>query len=524
MTEKKKPVKKAKRIPGTDAMEFAMNAVTYSMDHDGWGEFTTTLGTNVLFDGSKDYYVHTKGADFVQRIHKLDGMSTEHSAVINAKVLYTAGQGVNIGDKPSKEMVAFFDNAPEAAAERAKAEIAEVLGHQYTSTMRAEDMAGVNLTKLTQLIAKDLVHYGGSYVLTYIAQGKITKQIHVPFHCVLRAKKKEGDVDGLAYWYITTTGSVDKDTPRVQQFSPRHMDANVQLVDLRLPHCADTMYAHPDYLAAMKWILLDGYIAEFFNAFAQRNYWLGGYIKTGKNPPKEVRERIQDEMDRRFGGTKNAARWMYMWGVDELTEVSSFPINSSDELFRNQQTWITRKIRTAHKVTEPALLGLPPDENGGSVFAAKDQLKTALTVWQNTVIAPIQFVITDWYNDALRFNGIRDTVTITAFSPFHEENENKNATSQVLNEGGTSTVSGSTEVMTGEAQPLTTNIQESNLNGAQQATYVDIVVKVGQGLITKESAIPLVRSLYPTLSRKDIEDTINGIKPIQSNNAPPANA
>lgn len=522
--EKKTKPRSTKATSTTDAVEFALTAVSYSADRDGWGDFTCDLSANILFDGGGDYYQHTKGADFVSRIYKLDGMSAEHSAVISSKQLYVCGQGLNIGENPSPAMVAFYDNAPEAQAEQAKASIAQKLGLDYTSSVRAESMAGINLDKLTKLIAKDLVQLGGSYLLVYISGGKIQKQIHVPFHSVLRAKKKEGDIDGLAYWYITSDGKVSKTTPRVQQFSPRHLDEQVQLVDLRLPHCADTMYAHPDYLAALKWILLDGYIATFFNAFAEKNFWLGAYVKTGKNPPKEVREKIQREMNAKFAGTSKAGTVAYLWGADELTEIGSFPINSSDDLFVHQQKWISSKIRTAHKVTEPALLGLPSDENAGSVFAAKDQLKTAMIVWQNTVIAPVQFVITDWFNEALRFNAIEDTVSITAFSPLHEGNEAKNTTAQVLNEGETSGVPIVTDAGTndGATAPAANAVQDLAMNGAQDTAFIDIIVKVGQGLITKKTAVPLIRACFPAVSIDLINEMIDGVQPIATT-ANPAN-
>lgn len=421
-----------------DVYKMAIDFVENSIQDNEWNIFIQDIsGGWVYGDGNGRYYTHNQGNDFVKRMYELQNISPQHGSICQGKALYVYGNGLYLGEDPSDELVKFYENAPEISAEKAKNDIAKTLGIDYTAkNIRAEQLAGMDLDKLTKLIAHDLVMFGGSYLLVHIQDDKIIKQMHLPYSHIRVSKPQKGDIDELRYYYITADGKVDEKTPRVREFDPRKLDEKIQLVELRMPHCPTNqyLYSKPDYISALKWILLDGYIAEFFNSFATKNFFLGGTLKTGKTPPQKVRNEIKNEIKKKYAGSKNAGEIMFWFGAGKDDSFEPYQIQSSDELFRHQQEYIKYNIRTAHKVTDPALLGLPADVNSGVVFQNPDSLRMSLMVFQSTVIAPIQFTITDWYNDVLSLNGIDESVVLDEFKPFFEDNVEKNQTNDIIND------------------------------------------------------------------------------------------
>lgn len=431
--ERKRTIKKSTKAEE----EFAVfDLVENSRKDDSWNDFISDLKNKFYYLGGNGLvYQRSQGNDFTKKLDHLLTISAQHAAIVSGKQLYVCGNGLYLGDDPSQQLMDWFGNNPELAAAKAKNDALKLLGGDYHIDLTTKQFGATNIDMLTRQIAKDMIIYGGSYVLAHVNQKRIIKLVAVPQHHVYVAVPQEGEDKAVRRFYLSADGKIDKDkTTKIQEFNAQSNDP-VQMIEFRMPHCIDSIYPYPDYLAAIKWILLDGSIADFFSSMSANRFNLGGILKIGQAPPNEqTRKKAKDELTKDFGGMHNAGKLMVLWGANSDTSYEAFQIASSDDLFEHQQQYIKQNIRVSHKVTDPALLGLPSDVNSGVVFQNPDSLAMSLTVFQNTVISPIQQGITDVYNQVLNYNGIDEAVSIDEFKPLPQSNIDKNETNVDLND------------------------------------------------------------------------------------------
>jgi hypothetical protein len=70
-----------------------------------------------------------------------------------------------------------------------------------------------------------------------------------------------------------------------------------------------------------------------------------------------------------------------------------------------------------------------------------------------------------------------------------------------------------------EGAPADESVQEAALNGAQVTSLVNIINQVSLGVITKETARPLLKAAFPAVSDDRIAQMLNGIKAVDPNSA-----
>lgn len=66
------------------------------------------------------------------------------------------------------------------------------------------------------------------------------------------------------------------------------------------------------------------------------------------------------------------------------------------------------------------------------------------------------------------------------------------------------------------AQQTEEPVQNTALNGAQVASLLEIIIKVGTGIITRETAKPLIEAAFPGISDATVEDMLSGVKAINT--------
>jgi hypothetical protein len=235
---------------------------------------------------------------------------------------------------------------------------------------------------------------------------QITEVHHMPVES-LRAEKcnDEGDVE--AYYYAKDWGAVEnkKETPiRIPAFG--FSEEGIEILYIR-PYRAGFYYYSPvDYQGGLPYAELEEEVA---------NYHLNN-IKNGMSPSmlinfnngvptEEERYLIESRIGEKFSGTSNAGKFILAFNDNKEMAADITPVQLSDasDQYQFLADESMRKLMVAHRVTSPMLLGIK-DQSGLGNNA--EELKTASTLFDNTVIRPMQETILDGVDKILAYNDI----------------------------------------------------------------------------------------------------------------------
>ena len=235
---------------------------------------------------------------------------------------------------------------------------------------------------------------------------QITEVYHMPVES-LRAEKcnDEGDIE--AYYYAKDWGAVEnkKETPiRIPAFG--FSNEGIEILYIR-PYRAGFYYYSPvDYQGGLPYAELEEEVA---------NYHLNN-IKNGMSPSmlinfnngvptEEERYLIESKISDKFSGTSNAGKFILAFNDNKEMAADITPVQLSDasDQYQFLADESMRKLMVAHRVTSPMLLGIK-DQSGLGNNA--EELKTASTLFDNTVIRPMQETILDGVDKILAYNDI----------------------------------------------------------------------------------------------------------------------
>ena len=235
---------------------------------------------------------------------------------------------------------------------------------------------------------------------------QITEVYHMPVES-LRAEKcnDEGDIE--AYYYAKDWSAVKdkKETPmRIPAFG--FSNEGIEILYVR-PYRAGFYYYSPvDYQGGLPYAELEEEVA---------NYHINN-IKNGMSPSmlinfnngvptEEERYLIESRIGEKFSGTSNAGKFILAFNDNKEMAADITPVQLSDasDQYQFLADESMRKLMVAHRVTSPMLLGIK-DQSGLGNNA--EELQTASTLFDNTIIRPFQELILDACDKILAFNDI----------------------------------------------------------------------------------------------------------------------
>ena len=122
-------------------------------------------------------------------------------------------------------------------------------------------------------------------------------------------------------------------------------------------------------------------------------------------PNAEERRLIEQRIYNKFSGSSNAGKFILAFNDNAESAASIEPVQLSDA--HNQYQFLseesTKKIMVAHRVVSPMLLGIKDNSGLGN---NAEELKTASTLMDNTVIRPFQHLLIDAFDKILAYNKI----------------------------------------------------------------------------------------------------------------------
>jgi hypothetical protein len=236
-------------------------------------------------------------------------------------------------------------------------------------------------------------------------RSKITSVEHYPVE-TLRAEKCNAKGDVEAYYYHPNWDKYRKgdDLKRIPAFGCSREAIEILFVK---PYRAGFYYYSPvDYQGGIQYAEIEEEVSNFHLNNIMNGLAPSMLINFNNGVPnEEERSLIEQRIYQKFSGTSNAGKFILAFNDSAETSASIEPVQLSDA--HNQYQFLSdesmRKIMVAHRVVSPMLLGIK-DQSGLGNNA--DELKTASTLMDNTVIRPFQRLLIDAFDQVLAYNEI----------------------------------------------------------------------------------------------------------------------
>lgn len=242
--------------------------------------------------------------------------------------------------------------------------------------------------------------------IIYSKDRKTIAQVeHIPVEN-LRAEKCNEKGQIAAYYYSDNWSKVKQSTQlkRIPTFG--FSNENIEILYVKPYRAGYKYYSSPDYQGGLQYSELEEEISNY-----HLNNILNGLAPSmlinfnNGTPNAEERQMLENRIYQKFSGSSNAGKFILAFNDNAESQATIEPIQLSDA--HNQYQFLSdessKKIMVAHRVVSPMLLGIKDSTGLGN---NADELQTASTLMDNTVIRPFQHLLIDAFDKILAFNNI----------------------------------------------------------------------------------------------------------------------
>tara|TARA_R110000822_G_scaffold106787_1_gene235176 strand:- start:848 stop:2920 length:2073 start_codon:yes stop_codon:yes gene_type:complete len=233
----------------------------------------------------------------------------------------------------------------------------------------------------------------------------IAKVEHLPVETLAMEKcNEDGDVEAF-YYFHDWQNIRPQDTPtRIPAFGFSKEPIEILYVK---PYVAGYYYFSPvDYQGCLQYCDLEEKVSNFH--LNNINHGLAPSMLINFNngvPNEEERELVERRIQEKYSGSSNAGKFILSFNESSETASTIDAVQLSDA--HNQYQFLSdesmRKIMVGHRIISPMLLGIKDNSGLGN---NADELQTASTLMDNTVIRPFQELLLQAFDEILAFNNI----------------------------------------------------------------------------------------------------------------------
>ena len=249
-------------------------------------------------------------------------------------------------------------------------------------------------------------------------KSKIVEVYHMPVEC-LRAEScnDEGEVEAYYYAYNWSEVRSKKGVDRIPAFGYGSQGDKVEILYFRPYRSGSYYYSPVDYQGALPYAELEGEVANY-HINNIKNGLAPSMIVNFNNgvPPEEERDIIESQIKQKWSGSSNAGKFILAFNDSADTAASIEPVQLSDA--HNQYEFLSReaqqKVLVGHRITSPMLFGVK-DQTGLGNNA--DEIKTAFTLFDNSVIRPKQNQVIAALDQILAHNNIALNLYFKTLTP-----------------------------------------------------------------------------------------------------------
>ena len=401
--------------------------------------------------------------------------SSIHTAVVNGVAEMIAGEGIDATDR--------LQNAG-----------------KREQWLKFSGLMEKSSDDLVRRLSFDMKLYGMAYIQVIWNRSRtgIAELRHISSSNVRSGK---ANADGVVKTYYV---SARWDAIKQKQYHPRAYPAfsmedrtqAAQILQIKAYQPGIYYYGLPDYVGSTNYIELDREIGVFHLNNIKNGLFPSMLLNFNNGiPTDEERREIERKVNEKFSGSSNAGRLLISFsdGNDNQPQIESISANDAEGMYQFLSQETTTKILAGHRVTSPLLFGVRGDGAGFGNNA--DELRDSYSLFSQTVVLPFQNLILECIGMLAQINGIELDLFIKPLQPanFIEVEAVEVMTPEDQAKEGVRDVEETTaspqEAPTEETPEAVSQDKEASYNGAQISSALDIIIKVGEGLVTKEQAI-----------------------------------
>ena len=238
---------------------------------------------------------------------------------------------------------------------------------------------------------------------------KIIKMYHIPVQ-TLRAEKIYDNPRIENYYYCTdwTDQRKIRDKKRIPAFTTSNEKMEILWIKNYTP--GQYYYALPDWFSALQFSYVEAELSNLHLNNIENGFLPMVMINMNNGiPAPEERDTIEDLIEAKFTGTRNAGRFILTFNDDKERQptIEAVQIDNLHEKFKYVAEYAQDRILVAHRVTSPLLFGIRTANNGFS--SQSEEMKTAYSILQTMTIIPFQNLIINALTNAFVVGGYSDT-------------------------------------------------------------------------------------------------------------------
>ena len=228
---------------------------------------------------------------------------------------------------------------------------------------------------------------------------------HIPVEN-LRAEKCNDKGEIEAYYYADDWSKVKNvdSTTRIPAFGCS--TENIEIIYVKPYRAGYKYYSSPDYAGGLQYAELEQEISNY-----HLNNILNGLAPSmlinfnNGTPNAEERQALENRIYSKFSGSSNAGKFILAFNDNPESAATIEPIQLSEahQQYQFLSDESSKKVMVSHRVVSPMLLGIKDSSGLGN---NAEELKTASTLMDNTVIRPFQMLLIDAFDSILAFNQI----------------------------------------------------------------------------------------------------------------------
>lgn len=168
-------------------------------------------------------------------------------------------------------------------------------------------------------------------------------------------------------------------------------------------------YPVPQYFSALSFIEADGLLGKFYRNSINNGFVPSTIITMPSNPTEEQKEQFQKDIENSYTGSNGANSIVVLWGESQEVKpvVTSYTASNNADLYNNVDEIIFQKIISAHRLTSPTLAGL---SGSGNLSGNANEIINSYTLYNNTVIHQLRRRILDTLSQFTINNGYKKLV------------------------------------------------------------------------------------------------------------------
>lgn len=233
----------------------------------------------------------------------------------------------------------------------------------------------------------------------------IAKVEHLPVETLAMEKcNEDGDIEAFYYFHDWQNIRPQDEPTRIPAFGTSKEAIEILYVK---PYIAGYYYFSPvDYQGCLQYCDLEEKVSNFH--LNNINHGLAPSMLINFNngvPNEEERELVERRIQEKYSGSSNAGKFILSFNESSETASTIDAVQLSDA--HNQYQFLSdesmRKIMVGHRIISPMLLGIKDNSGLGN---NADELQTASTLMDNTVIRPFQELLLQAFDEILAYNNI----------------------------------------------------------------------------------------------------------------------